>query len=41
MSRSKKLMIYAALAAGFVASAYEIDHHVLNVTPSSLGTRKD
>jgi len=41
MSRSKKLLIYAGLAAGFAAGAYTIDHKVLNVTPSSLGTRKD
>jgi hypothetical protein len=41
MSKSKKAIIYIGLAVGFAASAYTIDHHVLNVTPSSLGTRKD
>ena len=41
MKRSTKAMIYIGLAVGFAASAYTIDHHVLNVTPSSLGTRKD
>ena len=41
MSKSKKAMIYIGLAVGFAASAYIIDHHVLNVTPSSLGTRQD
>jgi hypothetical protein len=41
MGRGKKVLIYAAIGVGFAASAYEIDHHVLNVTPSSLGTRKD
>lgn len=41
MSKSKKALIYIGLAAGFAASAWTIDHHVLDVTPSSLGTRKD
>jgi len=41
MSKSKKLMIYSAIAVGFVASVWAIDHHVLDVTPSSLGTRQD
>jgi hypothetical protein len=41
MKKSTKLMIYAGLAAGFIASVYAIDHHVLDVTPSSLGTRQD
>ena len=41
MSKGKKAMIYIGLAVGFSASAYVIDHHVLNVTPSSLGTRQD
>lgn len=41
MSKGKKAMIYIGLAVGFAASAYVIDHHVLNVTPSSLGTRQD
>ncbi len=41
MSKGKKALIYIGLAAGFAASAWTIDHHVLDVTPSSLGTRKD
>jgi hypothetical protein len=41
MKKSTKLLIYTGLIAGFVVSAYEIDKHVLNLTPSSLGTRKD
>jgi hypothetical protein len=41
MRKSTKFMIYAGLAAGFIASVYAIDHHVLDITPSSLGTRQD
>ena len=41
MSKSKKMMIYAGLAAAFVATVWTIDHNVLDITPSSLGTRKD
>lgn len=41
MSKSRKTMIYLAVGVGFVASIYAIDHHVVDVTPSSLGTRKD
>lgn len=41
MSKSRKAMIYLAVGVGFAASAYAIDHHVVDVTPSSLGTRKD
>jgi hypothetical protein len=41
MKKRTKALIYVGLAIGFAASAYAIDHHVLNVTPSSLGTRKD
>ena len=41
LSKSKKTLIYVAIGVGFAASAYAIDRHVLNVTPSSLGTRKD
>jgi hypothetical protein len=41
MSKTKKSMIFAANAVGFVASVWAIDHHVLDVTPSSLGTRQD
>ncbi len=36
-----KIMIYLAVGVGFAATAYTIDHKVLNVTPSTLGTRKD
>ena len=41
MSKSRKAMIYLAVGVGFAASIYAIDHHVVDVTPSSLGTRKD
>ena len=41
MKRSTKALIFTALAAGFAASAWKIDHSVLDVTPSSLGTRLD
>ena len=41
MKKSTKIMIYLAAGVGFAATAYAIDHKVLNVTPSSLGTRKD
>ena len=41
MSKSKKLMIYGGLAAAFIATVWTIDHNVLDITPSSLGTRKD
>jgi|SwirhisoilCB2_FD_contig_31_17793786_length_530_multi_2_in_0_out_0_2 hypothetical protein len=40
-SKATKTLIYAALAVGFAVSAWEIDRHVLNITPSSLGQRKD
>jgi hypothetical protein len=40
-SKMTKAMIYAALGVGFAVSAWEIDRHVLNITPSSLGQRKD
>ena len=42
-SRSKgtKALIYTAIAVGFAVSAWQIDKHVLNITPSSLGQRKD
>jgi hypothetical protein len=36
-----KIMIYVAAGVGFAATAYTIDRKVLNVTPSTLGTRKD
>jgi hypothetical protein len=40
-SKATKVMIYSALGAGFALSAWAIDHHVLNLTPSTLGQRKD
>jgi hypothetical protein len=41
LGKGKKTLIYVAIGVGFVASAYAIDRHDLNLTPSSLGTRKD
>ena len=41
MGKGKKTMIYAGLAAAFVLTVWTIDHNVLDITPSSLGTRKD
>ena len=41
LRKRTKVMIYLAAGIGFAATAYAIDHKVLNVTPSSLGTRKD
>lgn len=41
MGKSKKALLYIGLAVGFAASVWTIDHHVLDVTPSSLGTRQD
>jgi hypothetical protein len=41
MGKGTKTMIYLGMAAGFVASVYAIDHGVKDITPSSLGTRKD
>jgi hypothetical protein len=41
MRKRTKIMIYLAAGVGFGATAYTIDRKVLNVTPSSLGTRKD
>jgi hypothetical protein len=41
MSRRKKILIYAAAGVGFALAAYTIDRHVVDLTPSSLGTRKD
>ncbi len=41
MRKRTKLLIYVAAGVGFAVTAYTIDHHVLNVTPSTLGTRKD
>ena len=41
MSKGKKVLIYAGLAAAFVGGAWAIDHRVNDITPSSLGTRQD
>jgi len=41
MRKRTKILIYLAAGVGFGLAAYEIDHHVLNITPSTLGTRKD
>jgi hypothetical protein len=41
MRKRTKIMIYVAAGVGFAATAYTIDRKVLNVTPSTLGTRKD
>ncbi|MGE3958539.1 MAG: hypothetical protein AB7H96_17645 [Vicinamibacterales bacterium] len=41
MGKGKKALLYIGLAVGFAASVWAIDHNVLDVTPSSLGTRQD
>lgn len=41
MSKGKKTLIFASLAAVAVGSILTIDRNVLDVTPSSLGTRQD
>jgi hypothetical protein len=41
LSKRKKVGFFLAAGVGFAAAAYTIDHKVLDVTPSSLGTRKD
>ncbi|HUR34863.1 MAG TPA: hypothetical protein VM032_13770 [Vicinamibacterales bacterium] len=41
MGKGRKTLIYVGLAVAFAASVWTIDHHVLDVTPSSLGTRQD
>jgi hypothetical protein len=41
MGKGKKTMIYVGLAVAFAATVWTIDHNVLDITPSSLGTRKD
>jgi hypothetical protein len=41
MGKGKKTLLYIGLAVAFAASVWTIDHHVLDVTPSSLGTRQD
>jgi hypothetical protein len=41
MSKRTKVMIYLAAGVGLAGTAWAIDHKVLDVTPSSLGTRRD
>jgi hypothetical protein len=41
MSKRTKIMIYLAAGVGLAGTAWAIDHQVLDVTPSSLGTRRD
>ena len=41
MSKRTKVMIYLAAGIGLAGTAWAIDHRVLDVTPSSLGTRRD
>jgi len=41
MRTRTKVMIYLAAGVGLAAAAWQIDHHVLDVTPSSLGSRRD
>ncbi len=41
MRTRTKVLIFVAAGVGFTAGAYAIDHHVVDNTPSSLGTRKD
>ena len=41
MRKRTKILIALAASVGFVATVYAIDHHVLDVTPSTLGTRQD
>jgi len=41
MRRRTKVMIYLAAGVGLASAAWAIDHQVLDVTPSSQGTRRD
>jgi len=41
MRTRTKVMIYLAAGVGLGATAWAIDHKVLDVTPSTLGTRQD
>ena len=39
--KARRRMIYVGLAVAFAATVWTIDHNVLDITPSSLGTRQD
>src|SRR5688572_5478141 len=41
MSKRKKALILISIGVGFAAGAYAIDHSVVDVTPSTKGTRQD
>jgi hypothetical protein len=41
MSKRKKALIFISIGVGFAAGAYAIDHSVVDVTPSTKGTRQD
>jgi hypothetical protein len=41
MRKRTKALLFLAIGAGFLTSAHIIDSHVLDVTPSHLGTRAD
>ncbi len=41
LRKRTKIMIIIGAAVGYAAIAYAIDHHVVDNTPSTLGTRKD
>jgi hypothetical protein len=41
MRTRTKVLIYLAAGVGLASAAWAIDHKVLDVTPSSLGTRRD
>jgi hypothetical protein len=40
-SKRTKVLILVGAAVGYTAAALTIDHHVQDVTPSTLGTRED
>ncbi len=41
MKKRNKVLLFIAIGAGFAGAAYAIDHSVLDITPSSLGQRRD
>jgi hypothetical protein len=41
MSKRTKALIFIGIGVGFAAGAYAIDHSVVDVTPSTKGTRQD